>query len=375
MKAQAKLIALIMMLVMFSPFAIDFYISTLPTISEQFGYKGGLTLSVYMLALGVGQLFVGNIYDKHGPFKLVSISIAVFTLTSIAIYYSETFPQLLALRCIQGFATSGIALSALAMVKDNFNEKEGAKLYGYINSMMNVAPAVTPLLGAWIFEMTGQWQMLFIGLAIYGILVFPYLLASKDAPKWNSKSKSNTDYSFFKNRKYQQYGIVSIFSLGTLMLYVTIVSPLTQNELGFSEYSFSFYFGFVGFSMLLSGIIFGKLVEKKSLEYLFSVGQMVVGISALLTIASLYQAHFILGAFLFFCTGFIFLIASSTSLMLSEFTEDTGKAVSIVSACQMILGAILGASVSFSPLTLSESFLLVILLYLSTTVYVRIVRN
>jgi len=375
MKAQAKLIALIMMLVMFSPFAIDFYISTLPTISEQFGHNGGLTLSAYMLTLGMGQFFVGNIYDKHGPFKLVSVSIAVFTLTSIAIYYSGTFYQLLALRCVQGFATSGIALSALAMVKDNFNEKEGAKLYGYINSMMNVAPAVTPLLGAWIFEITGQWQMLFIGLAIYGVFVFPYLLASKDAPKWNNKKELDADYSFFKNKKYQQYGMVSVFSLGTLMLYVTIVSPLTQNELGFSEYNFSFYFGFVGFSMLLTGIIFGKLVEKKPLEYLFSVGQIIVGVAVLLSAISLYYAHFILGAFLFFCTGFIFLIASSTSLMLSEFTEDTGKAVSIVSACQMILGAILGASVGFSSLTLSQSFLLVLVLYFSTTMYVRLAKR
>ncbi|USI27213.1 MFS transporter [Alteromonas macleodii] len=372
MKAQAKLIALIMMLVMFSPFAIDFYISTLPTISEQFGQNGSLTLSAFMLALGIGQLFVGNIYDKHGPFKLVSVSIAVFTLTCITIYYCETFYQLLALRCIQGFATSGIALSALAMVKDNFTEKEGAKLYGYINSMMNVAPAVTPLIGAWIFELTGQWQILFIGLAIYGITVFPYLLASKDAPKWKDKTQLKADYSFFKNRKYQHYGIVSIFSLGTLMLYVTIVSPLTQNELGFSEYNFSFYFGFVGFSMLLSGIIFGKLVEKKPLEYLFCVGQLIVATAVLLSAISLVYAHFILGAFLFFCTGFIFLIASSTSLMLSEFTEDTGKAVSIVSAFQMILGAILGASVGFSSLTLSQSFLLVLVLYLSTTVYARL---
>ncbi len=61
--------ALLTLLVLFSPLAIDIYLPALPLISNTFSVEHALaqdTITWFLFAMGVGQLFAGPLADKLG---------------------------------------------------------------------------------------------------------------------------------------------------------------------------------------------------------------------------------------------------------------------------------------------------------------------
>lgn len=60
---------LLTLLVLFSPLAIDIYLPALPQISQAFHVEHALaqdTITWFLFAMGVGQLFAGPLADKYG---------------------------------------------------------------------------------------------------------------------------------------------------------------------------------------------------------------------------------------------------------------------------------------------------------------------
>ena len=119
-----------LLLSVFSPIAIDLYISIIPEITNEFQKDGELTLSVYFLGIGIGigigYLFMGNLYDRYSAHKMSTYNLLLFSLSSFGIYFSKNYELILLLRMIQGISISGICVTYLVLIKDNFKEKDTA---------------------------------------------------------------------------------------------------------------------------------------------------------------------------------------------------------------------------------------------------------
>ena len=77
---------LLTLLVLFSPLAIDIYLPALPKISQAFHVEHALaqdTITWFLFAMGVGQLFAGPLADKVGRRTVALGGISIYALSAL----------------------------------------------------------------------------------------------------------------------------------------------------------------------------------------------------------------------------------------------------------------------------------------------------
>src|SRR6185503_17599923 len=90
--------------------SIDIYVPSLPAVSHHFHVDKALvqlTITTYMIGIGIMQLFAGAISDSFGRKKPAAIALFIYFIATLCVPWSHTIYELLALRFIQG-VTAGI---------------------------------------------------------------------------------------------------------------------------------------------------------------------------------------------------------------------------------------------------------------------------
>ena len=90
--------------------AVDMYLASMPDIAEHFGTsysKVQLSLTFYLFAMGIGQLFFGPVIDYFGRKIPLLLGICLYALCSFLLTTSSNIDVILVYRVIQGL---GVAL-------------------------------------------------------------------------------------------------------------------------------------------------------------------------------------------------------------------------------------------------------------------------
>ncbi len=328
-----------LLLSIFSPLAIDLYISTIPNITNEFSRNGELTLSLYLIGVGVGYFFAGKFYDDYGAHKNIIFNLLLYSFTSVCIFLSKNFDLILLLRFIQGVAISGIAVTYTVLLKDNFTPKETAKYYGYTHSIMNIAPATMPFLGIYLTDYYGDWRYSFLVLFVFSLLTM--ILIFKHTKKIPITTHQKEGFAFLKNAAYKKYSLLAMLSLSMLLTYVTTSPNLFINDFKWTSHEFSIFFAINGLFLAIGGIIFAKLIKKFEILKILKISYLITIISGIIICSGFDEYSYILGICLF-SLFFPSMIASSTILSLSELKSDNGKAVALINGFQMIFSGIFG---------------------------------
>lgn len=107
-----------------------------------------LTLSLFMIGLGLGNLFVGPISDSIGRKKPLVISMIIFALASLGIVFVENIWIMVFLRFVQGFTGGAGAVISRAIASDMYRGNELTKFLALLMLVNGVAPVIAPALGA-----------------------------------------------------------------------------------------------------------------------------------------------------------------------------------------------------------------------------------
>jgi DHA1 family bicyclomycin/chloramphenicol resistance-like MFS transporter len=155
---------------MIGPFAIDAYLPAFGAIAAGIGVGPvGLqqTLSVYLAAFAVMNLFHGALADSFGRRPVVLGGLVVFTLASAGCALADDLPTLLLCRALQG-ASAGVGMVVTrALIRDLFDAADAQRLMSQVTLFFGIAPAVAPLFGALLLHAAG-WQAIFWMLALLG---------------------------------------------------------------------------------------------------------------------------------------------------------------------------------------------------------------
>ena len=235
-----------------------------------------LTLTVYLLSLGLAQLIYGPCSDRYGRKPVLLIGTAIFSIASIIAVFSQSIPQLLILRILQGLGI-GCGLSvANAILADIFQGKQLAKLTTYAAMIYSLAPILAPVLGGYLQHYIG-WRANFAVMAIYGvglffsILLFVFETNSRTIGKTLTLIGVIKNYgSLFSNIHFAGNWLCLPLSYG-LMIIFNIVGPfLLQNTLHISPVTY-------GQLVLLVGISYfvGATLNSQYLKY-FTVHQSII---------------------------------------------------------------------------------------------------
>jgi Bcr/CflA subfamily drug resistance transporter len=162
----------ILFLVPLSQASIDIYSPSMPGIVKNLNTKESyvqLTVSLFLVALGLGQYLYGAISDSLGRKNTLFFGIFIFTLASFFCYKAENIDALIIGRFFQGLGAASITVLSKAISVDLYDGVSLMKASAWIGFIWGIAPIVAPVIGGYL-DKIGGWRFSFLFLTFYGAL-------------------------------------------------------------------------------------------------------------------------------------------------------------------------------------------------------------
>lgn len=221
----------------------------------------GLVLSGYVVAALIVRPFSGFIVDSFNRKKVLMICFFAFFICFTGYIGAGTILLFAIVRTIHGlpFGATTVANSTVAIdVLPSARRNEGIGYYGLSN---NLAMAIAPSVGIWLYGATGNFSLLFwlsLAVAFAGFICASSIRLPYRAPVAD-KPHLSMDH-FFLTRAWMMAANILLFGLcwGVMSNYVAIYG---QQKLGITDGTGLFF-------MLLSlGLVFSRLTGVRSLRY------------------------------------------------------------------------------------------------------------
>jgi DHA1 family bicyclomycin/chloramphenicol resistance-like MFS transporter len=332
----------------FGPFVTDLYLPALPSLTDYFETSAAtvqLSLSLSMLGLAIGQVFVGPVSDKYGRRKPLLVCMWLFALSTLACLFSWDIYSFVAFRLIQGIAGAGGVVLSKSIPTDMFSGKELAKYLAIISAINGIAPVVSPVLGGVMLEFT-NWKGMFIlllGLGVLILLLSYNLKESLPSAKRSSKSLLSTFVSLgkvFRNPTFT-YNTFTIVMIAVVLFSYIASSPfIIQEHFGFSPLVFSLCFAINAVAIAAGSLLSMRFDQPK---YSIMAGTSGVFIFAIATAFSLYlEMPFVWfeGSLMLMliCLGLVF--PAATALAMDSERKNAGAASAVIGALTFLAGSI-----------------------------------
>jgi len=136
----------------------------LPTIADDFGISVGrasILITVYLVAMLLGQPLSGRISDRVGNRRSVNVALVGFAVFSVGCAASTSFGALVAARAGQAIFASALAPSVQSLLRSGTAPAERGKMFGILGSVLGVGAASGPVVGGVLTELFG-WEAIFL---------------------------------------------------------------------------------------------------------------------------------------------------------------------------------------------------------------------
>jgi EmrB/QacA subfamily drug resistance transporter len=109
-------------------------------------------VSAYLVASTVTTPIYGRLSDLYGRRPVLLISIALFVAASVLCALSQTMPELIGARVLQGVGGGGLRSVSQAAIADVVPPRERGRYQGYFSSVMAISNLLGPVLGGFFAE-------------------------------------------------------------------------------------------------------------------------------------------------------------------------------------------------------------------------------
>lgn len=341
------LIALIVLLSAFVPISTDLYLPALPGMSDYFQVSGdltNLTLILFFIFFSLGMLIWGPLSDKYGRRPVLLAGLVLYIAASAACALSGNIWILIVARVLQAIGGSAAFAVATAIVKDVYTGKRQESVLALVQAMVVIAPAVAPVLGAFMLPYT-SWRGIFWTLALIGVVSLACgLMLEETVPACFTGTMVQSVRrlgAVLKNRSFAALLVVFSLTMVTLLAFVAASSYIFEQGFGLSEQTYSFYFALNALGLLSGPFIYLWLCRhfRRSPIIIFSFIVMIAGglLVCLFGTAGplIFSLALLPAAIMGSCVR-----TPGTFLMLDQQSEDTGSAAALINSAGLILGTV-----------------------------------
>lgn len=345
------LIVVLALLTAVAPLATDMYLPAFPVMASELGTSATgvqLTLTTFLLGLGIGQLFLGALSDATGRRRPILIGSLVCLLASVACALAPSVETLAVARFVQGLSGAAGVVLARAIISDKSRGPVAAKLQGILIIISVIAPVVAPLTGGVIVANIG-WRPVFWILAALTLIMFlgalTYVtetLPEAARTRGNLTATLGGARAVLANRNYVGYLLTFCFAFAALFAYISASPFVIQNVMGMTTSAYTLIFSLNALVILITSAVASALAGRVAYRHMITIGLAVAVLAtAGLLVAVLNGVPTVPTLVLFACfqgsLGFVF--SNATAMALEQAGPHAGTGSAFLGFLQFALAA------------------------------------
>jgi len=344
-QSGTRLVTLMVILVLFSPLAIDIYLPALPAMAETFAVDTTRvqdTVTWFMFSLGLGQLLAGPLADRFGRRPIALGGVTIYALSAAMAYWAQTLDLLLVARLLQGFGACATSVAAFAAVRDSFGPERSGRMISYLNGAICFIPALAPLLGSWLTHEFG-WRSNFSFMAGFAVVAGTFLAIFF---KETRPADTKIDGALFSPERYMSvlrepvflfHATLCMLAMAVILAYVTSAPVWLMMELNQDMGQFTMWFGVNAALNILACMVAPKYMDKFGTRNTLNLGLlMLIGSGvAMLVLSSIHLAWAFMVPIFMSSFGFAFVLGSAAGKALAPFGDRAGTAAALLGLFQM----------------------------------------
>ncbi|MCS3457192.1 DHA1 family bicyclomycin/chloramphenicol resistance-like MFS transporter [Aeromonas sp. BIGb0405] len=347
------LILLLVLLVLFSPLAIDIYLPAIPQMAEQLGAEVTLmqgTITWFLFSMGLGQLLVGPLADRYGRKPIALCGVVLYGLSALAAGFAASLGELMLARVLQGFGACATSVAAFSVVRDSYGPKKSGQMISYLNGAICFIPALAPLLGGWLTAQAG-WSANFWFMAGYAALVGGWLMWRMPETRPDETRSEGTLISWaryspvLRSPSFLFNASLCMLAMAVILAYVTAAPVQLMVKLGLDMDGFSRWFAANAVLNIATCFLAPRFIAWVGARRTLRLGLLVICLSALvLTLVQDVQHPLaMMGPVFLSSIGFAMVLGAAAGMALAPFGHCAGTAAALLGLFQMSgAGALVG---------------------------------
>ncbi|MCQ1058452.1 purine nucleoside transporter PunC [Photobacterium sp. DNB23_23_1] len=221
--------------------ATDMYLPAFEVIREDFDTSQsliGLTLSIFLLGMAIGQLIYGPLSDRIGRIKVLIGGMTLFSIASVFCAFAPNVELMLAARFAQALGACSATVIWQAVVIDRYEGKVSERVFATIMPLVALSPALAPLAGAMLEHQFG-WRSIFVALVGFGAVLSIMTLKETESANLDKKQEKimvqlRRDYAQILSSK-KFIGNMIIFAACSAAFFAYLTgSPFVMAAMGYS---------------------------------------------------------------------------------------------------------------------------------------------
>ena len=354
------LIALLMSLV---ALAIDAMLPALPAIGRDLEAPRPndvqFVITSLFLGLGLGQMLFGPLSDRIGRRPAIHAGLVLFMIGCLVSIFAPTFETMIVGRVLQGIGVAGPRIVTVALVRDQYEGRQMARLMSFAMAVFILVPTIAPALGQAILWL-GSWRAIFttfFAIAAFAFAWFalrqPETLPAERRRPFSVRAIGQAVGETLRIRAALGYTLATGFVFAPFVAYLSSAQQIFQ-EAYRTGALFPVYFGVLALAIGCASLLNGRLVVKHGMRRLSKAATVSIVLVSLVAWAGafafgglpplwLFMAYLLA---VFLCIGLLF--GNLNALAMEPLGHIAGVGAAVVASLATFISVPLGALVGQS---------------------------
>ena len=277
--ALGEFVPLMAIMISLVALSIDAMLPALPHIGQELGVLVAndqqLVISALFLGFGAAQIVYGPLSDSIGRKTAIHSAYVIFVIGCVLSTFATSFDVMLLGRLLQGMGAGGPRIVCIALVRDQYEGREMARIMSFVMGVFILGPALAPALGQGII-MLWHWRAIFVAFLVLAFVAWTWFSLRQPETLPEQRRVSFSFYVIWSgikqtcgNRISLGYILVSGLIFGALVGYLLSAQQMFSVIYGVVDL-FPAYFAVLALALGLASIVNGQLVMKLGMRLLSS---------------------------------------------------------------------------------------------------------
>ena len=335
--------------------SIDMTVASLPGMVRYFGIsvsQAQLTLSAFVLAFALSQLFYGPLSDRYGRRATMLAGNVIYIAATVACTAAPSIEALIAARFFQAIGACAWAVVGRAIVRDIHGAEGTARMMGITAVGQSLLIVLGPIIAGQLEQSFG-WRANFGFMLAYGVLLTltAALFLDESHPHRDARDtdigQTLRNYAALAaNRRVWGCTLCNAFAFASILSFHSNASFVLMGLLGVSAPGFGLLFSLAILGYTTGSIITVRLVAKVGADRLLAAGTalgMLAGtVMAALALAGVLSVSAIIVPYLLFLITVGFTQPAAIAGAVGPFARIAGTASALFGFVQLAFGSLAG---------------------------------